>query len=124
MHPTPAPPPRPRRAPPDVPWGTLSLVTTTPAGGRWSTDFQAATAGADARLRLTFTARDVYIVLGGEGTVTATVRDEDGRVVERTTVDVAGTPTLYPLLDGDDLVTGTVDIEVGEGLAAYSLTFG
>lgn len=93
-------------------------------GGAWTTDFQAATAGADARLRLTFTARDVYVVLGGEGTVTATVRDEDGRVVERTTVDVSGAPTLYPLLDGDDVVTGTVDVEVGQGLAAYSFTFG
>lgn len=93
--------------------------------GEWTTDYQAATAGADARLRLRFTANDVFLVLGGQGTVHATVRDEQGRVVEERDVEVAGAPTLYPLLESDDgPVTGTVEVEVPAGLAAYSFTFG
>jgi hypothetical protein len=96
-------------------------------GGDWTTDHQAATAGDDARLRLTFTASDVFLVLGGEGTVHATVRDEDGRVVRETEIEVGGAPTLYPILDRADdegPLTGTVDVDVPAGLAAYSFTFG
>jgi len=64
------------------------------------------------------------MVLGGEGTVHAVVRDADGRVVEEKDVDVTGTPTLYPLLDGDTPISGTVDVQVPAGMAAYAFTFG
>ena len=92
--------------------------------GTWTTDYQAATAGPEARVRLTFTARDVFMVLGGEGTVRAVVRDADGDVVEEREVEVSGAPTLYGLLEADDPVTGTVEVEVPAGMAAYSFTFG
>lgn len=110
--------------------GTYTFPDRQPADsfafdGEWTTDYQAATAGADARVRLRFTANDVFLVLGGEGTVHATVRDEEGRVVEERDVQVAGAPTLYPLLESEDgPVTGTVEVEVPAGLAAYSFTFG
>lgn len=110
--------------------GTYTFPDRQPADsfafdGEWTTDYQAATAGADARVRLRFTANDVFLVLGGEGTVHATVRDEQGRVVEERDVEVAGAPTLYPLLESaDGPVTGTVEVEVPAGLAAYSFTFG
>ncbi|MBB2924541.1 cytochrome c biogenesis protein DipZ [Cellulomonas cellasea] len=110
--------------------GTYTFPDRQPAdsfafAGEWTTDYQAATAGADARLRLRFTANDVFLVLGGEGSVHATVRDEEGRVVEERDVEVAGAPTLYPLLESaDGPVTGTVEVEVPAGLAAYSFTFG
>lgn len=93
-------------------------------GGAWTTDYQAATAGADARVRLEFTAGEVYMVLGGEGTVHAVVRDDEGRIVEERDVPVTGAPTLYPLLAGDTPVTGTLEVEVPAGMAAYSFTFG
>jgi cytochrome c biogenesis protein CcdA/thiol-disulfide isomerase/thioredoxin len=104
--------------PADQPADTFAL------GGTWTTDYQAATAGPDARVRLTFTARDVFMVLGGEGTVHAVVRDADGRVVEERDVAVSGAPTLYGLLESDEPVTGTVEVEVPAGMAAYSFTFG
>ncbi|MGV8966221.1 MAG: cytochrome c biogenesis protein DipZ [Cellulomonas sp.] len=108
---------------------TYDLPADQPAdtfafGGAWTTDYQAATAGADARVRLTFTASDVFMVLGGEGTVHAVARDADGRVVEERDVVVTGSPTLYPLLDGDTPLTGTVEVQVPVGMAAYSFTFG
>ena len=61
---------------------------------------------------------------GGEGTVHAVVRDEDGDVVEERDVEVSGAPTLYPLLEATDPVTGTVEVEVPPGMAAYSFSFG
>ena len=108
---------------------TYALPADQPADsfafdGTWTTDYQAATAGDDARVRLSFTAQDVFMVLGGEGTVHAVVRDADGEVVEERDVDVSGAPTLYPLLEADGPVTGTVEVEVPAGLAAYSFTFG
>ena len=60
----------------------------------------------------------------GEATVRAVVRDADGRVVEERDVDVTGSPTLYPLLDGEPPITGTVEVEAPAGMAAYSCTFG
>ena len=92
--------------------------------GTWTTDYQAATAGPDASVRLTFTAQDVFMVLGGEGTVRAVVRDADGRVVEERDVRVSGAPTLYPLLQADSVLTGSVEVDVPAGMAAYSFTFG
>ncbi|HVW90082.1 MAG TPA: cytochrome c biogenesis protein DipZ, partial [Gaiellaceae bacterium] len=41
--------------------------------GRWKVGAQAITAGAGAALRLRFQAKDVYIVMGGRGTVQATI---------------------------------------------------
>ena len=56
---------------------------TVAFGGTWTTDYQGATAGADAALRLRYHAKVVQVVLGGSGSVRATVRDEDGQVVDR-----------------------------------------
>ncbi|MEK8227489.1 hypothetical protein NKG05_17380 [Oerskovia sp. M15] len=51
-------------------------------------------------MRLAYRGTDVFSVLGGEGTVVATVRDKAGKVVERHDVEVSGNPTLYPVLEG------------------------
>ena len=50
--------------------------------------------------------------------------DADGDVVAEREVEVTGAPTLYPLLEADELVTGTLEVEVPAGMAAYSFTFG
>ena len=108
---------------------TYTLPADQPADsfsfdGTWTTDYQAATAGTDATVRLTFTAQDVFMVLGGEGTVRAVVRDAEGRVVQERDVEVSGAPTLYPLLEADEALTGSVEVDVPAGMAAYSFTFG
>lgn len=94
-------------------------------GGTWDVDFQGATAVSDdARVRLAYRGTDVFSVLGGEGTVTATVRDEAGTVVERREIDVSGNPTLYPVLEGEGPSEGTVELEVPAGMQVFTFTFG
>ncbi len=44
---------------------------TVAFGGTWTTDYQGATAGPDAGLRLRYHAKVVQVVLGGTGTVEA-----------------------------------------------------
>ncbi|CAM3621935.1 cytochrome c biogenesis protein DipZ [Isoptericola cucumis] len=105
--------------PDEQPTDTFSL------GGTWEADFQGATAASDdATLRLAYRATDVFAVLGGEGTVTARVLDEDGSVREEREIDVTGNPTLYDVLRGDGQTEGTVELDVPEGVSVYTFTFG
>jgi thiol-disulfide isomerase/thioredoxin len=97
---------------------------TVAFGGSWTTDYQGATAGEGAGLRLRFHAAVVQAVLGGSGTVTATVRDEDGDVVERVEVAVDGAPRAYPLLTGTSVLAGTVELSAQPGIQVFSFTFG
>ena len=92
-------------------------------GGTWDVDFEGATAVSDdARVRLAYRSTDVFAVLGGEGTVTARVT-VDGRTTERA-IDVSGNPTLYPVLEGDEPTTGTVELDVPAGVQVFTATFG
>jgi cytochrome c biogenesis protein CcdA/thiol-disulfide isomerase/thioredoxin len=87
--------------------------------GDWTLDFQnARPASTDAAIRLNYTAREVRMVLGGEGTVTLTV---DG--IE-TVIDVTGAPNSYRLIKGTELKSGTLEVRVSPGVEAYSFTFG
>ena len=92
-------------------------------GGAWEVDFQGARAlSDDARVRLAYRSADVFVVLGGEGTVESTVTTE-GRPTT-TSIDVSGNPRLYPVLEGDGPTEGLVDLEVPEGVQVYTMTFG
>ena len=87
--------------------------------GAWELGFQNATpAGEPASIRLNFTAREVRMVLGGEGTVTLRL---DGR---ETRIEVSGTPNSYPLVPFGDARTGTLEVTLEPGVQAYSFTFG
>ncbi|MEZ0446259.1 cytochrome c biogenesis protein DipZ [Cellulomonas sp. ICMP 17802] len=97
---------------------------TVAFGGTWTTDYQGATAGPDAALRLTYHAKVVQAVMGGSGTVTATVRDEDGTVVDRVDLTVGGAPKAYPLVGGSSAAVGTVELTVSPGVQVFSFTFG
>jgi cytochrome c biogenesis protein CcdA/thiol-disulfide isomerase/thioredoxin len=88
-------------------------------GGTWTVHHEGSTAGPDATLRLNFTADDVYLVLGGKGTIGVSV---NGRPV--TTVHVGGVPTLYTLLSGSELQSGLMTLDVSPGVEAYDFTFG
>lgn len=101
----------------DQPQDTFSL------GGRWTVDFQGATAASDdAQVRLAYQSTNVFAVLGGEGTVTARVT-ADGETTTRE-IDVTGNPTLYDVLRGDGATEGIVEIDVPEGATVYTFTFG
>jgi hypothetical protein len=76
----------------------------------------------DARVRLAYRSADVFVVLGGEGTVESTVTT--GGRSTTTSIDVSGNPRLYPVLEGDGPTEGLVDLEVPEGVQVYTMTFG
>jgi len=88
-------------------------------GGTWNIGSQASTAGPDATLQLDFQAKDVYLVLGGSGTVGV---DVDGKALP--TVTVGGVPRLYQLVGGAQPQTGLLSLTVSPGVAAYDFTFG
>jgi hypothetical protein len=73
--------------PSQLPLGTLGF------GGTWTVSSEEATAGPAAQFELGFEAADVYLVLGGDGTVKVSV---DGR--SPSTVAVSGVPGLYTLV--------------------------
>ena len=87
--------------------------------GTWTIGSEASTAGADARLELDFQARDVYLVLGGSGTVSMTL---SGKPLK--TIDVTGIPGLYTLVSGQSAQSGLLLLTVSPGVQAYDFTFG
>ena len=72
-----------------------------------------------AQLELGFLASDVYLVLGGTGTVQVSV---DGRHLS--TVDVSGVPGLYTMVGNANEQTGTLELSFSPGVEAYDFTFG
>jgi cytochrome c biogenesis protein CcdA/thiol-disulfide isomerase/thioredoxin len=87
--------------------------------GRWALDYQGATAESDnSTIALKYNAKDVYIVAGGEGTVTVT---RDG---ETTTVPISGPPTSHQIVAGDRVARGELEVRLSKGLQAFSFTYG
>jgi cytochrome c biogenesis protein CcdA/thiol-disulfide isomerase/thioredoxin len=89
-------------------------------GGKWTLGSEFATTGSDAVLRYHFFAADVFLVLGGEGTVTVT---RAGDPAWTKVIHVTGAPTLYTLYSGapvDDQLTLTFSPDI----SAYAFTFG
>ena len=86
--------------------------------GRWTLRPQNALAGRDARLRLHFHARNVYIVLGGKGRVRTLV---DGKPVA--SIDVREYK-LYTAFAAPRLHDGVLEFRFPPGIRAYSFTFG
>jgi hypothetical protein len=87
--------------------------------GTWRVGPEKVTAIKDARLRLDFEAKDVYIVLGGKGAVqvlidgkqTKTLRVDAERLY---TVRASNTPPAHAVLE----------LRLSPGVQAYSFTFG
>lgn len=88
-------------------------------GGTWTQNAWETTAGAGAELELAYMADDVYLVLGGQGTVSVSV---DG--VHARTVDVSGVPDLYTMVSSSSFHTGVLTLQLSPGLEAYDFTFG
>ncbi|HVW80611.1 MAG TPA: cytochrome c biogenesis protein CcdA [Mycobacteriales bacterium] len=88
-------------------------------GGTWTVQSQDILAGKDAQLRINVSASDVYLVLAGQGTVTATL---DGQPLA--TQHVSGVPSLYTILDAPRSEQGVLALAVSPGVKAYDFTFG
>ena len=85
--------------------------------GQWTVEPERIVAGEDASLRLRYYARDMYLVLGGEGTVE--VR-ENGRA---RTIEVKGAPDVVRagLAHPQERVA---ELRMSPGVSAYAFTFG
>ena len=86
--------------------------------GQWRIGPERAVATRDARLRLHFVARNVYVVLGGKG---------------RVGISVAGSPAgsirvdadrLYTVFSGPKVRDALLELRFSPGVNAYSFTFG
>ncbi|WP_328582728.1 cytochrome c biogenesis protein CcdA [Streptomyces sp. NBC_00370] len=86
--------------------------------GSWKVGGEAVTAEGRSGVRLNYLANDIYLDVGGTGTVTAKI---NGRT---TTYRISGAPDIYPLLSAEDQQSGTLDVTLSPGLSAYSFTFG
>jgi len=90
--------------------------------GRWALDDQGATADSnDSAIRLNYTAKDVYAVVAGTGTITVT-RDQ-----KTTTTSISGAPTLHQIVGnniGASAHRDQLDMRVSKGLQVFSFTFG
>jgi cytochrome c biogenesis protein CcdA/thiol-disulfide isomerase/thioredoxin len=87
-------------------------------GGEWTLDGQIATAGLGAQLRLRFEAEDVYIVLGGHGTVEVEL---NGKPLPPIDVNA---DRLYTVLSSKAERNGLLQFSFSPGVRAYSFTFG
>jgi cytochrome c biogenesis protein CcdA/thiol-disulfide isomerase/thioredoxin len=101
------------QAPDSLPQDTFAF------GGRWDIGSEGAVAGIGATLSLHFQAQDVYLVLGGSGTVQVAV---DGTPTR--TVVVAGEPRLYQLVGPGAYSRGTLSLTASPDVEAYDFTFG
>ncbi|MGU3653116.1 cytochrome c biogenesis protein DipZ [Mycolicibacterium sp. A43C] len=87
--------------------------------GPWALDYQGITAQArGSAIRLNYRARNVYLVVGGDGTVRIT---RDGVTRE---IPVTGPPNMRQIIADDPVGAGTVEVSLDSGLQAYSFTYG
>jgi cytochrome c biogenesis protein CcdA/thiol-disulfide isomerase/thioredoxin len=86
--------------------------------GTWKVTPEEIVAGLGARLRLSFIARNVHLVLGGRGSVLVYL---DGTL--KRTVRVDGS-RLYTLLRMPSLTTGLLELQFTPGVRGYAFTFG
>jgi len=100
------------RFPAALPLGAFAL------SGIWTDGAEEATAGDGAVLELRFLAHDVYLVLGGSGSLEVSVKGE------RTTITVGGIPRLYTVLQAPSLTTATLTLQASPGVEVYDFTFG
>jgi cytochrome c biogenesis protein CcdA/thiol-disulfide isomerase/thioredoxin len=87
--------------------------------GTWAVDYQGVTAQSDDNaIALNYHARNVYMVVGGTGTVTVT---RDGKI---RTIPVSGPPNMRQLVADDQDGAGSQEVSLSKGLQAFSFTYG
>jgi cytochrome c biogenesis protein CcdA/thiol-disulfide isomerase/thioredoxin len=103
--------------------GQFAEPATLPANtfglsGAWTIGQESITAGKGAGITLAFHASDVYLDVGGTGTLTVSA-DGTSKVIR-----VSGAPDIYTVATEQSARDGTVTIRLSPGLQAYSFTFG
>jgi cytochrome c biogenesis protein CcdA/thiol-disulfide isomerase/thioredoxin len=88
--------------------------------GTWAVAGESLTSTKNAGIKLNFEANQVYLDVGGTGTITATV---DGKT---TSYPVSGAPDIYTLVNTTTRQPqqDTLTVTLSPGLSAYSFTFG
>jgi thiol-disulfide isomerase/thioredoxin len=86
--------------------------------GQWNVGAQRIVSGRGAKLQLRFRARDVYIVLGGHGSVQSFVDGRPERTLHVTS------DRLYTAAASPRSRTGLLELHFSPGVEAYSFTFG
>lgn len=87
--------------------------------GPWALDYQGATSQSDqSSIELNYHGRNVYLVVGGTGTVTVT---RDGKT---NVIPVSGAPNMRQVVADDDDGAGQLDVVLSKGLQAFSFTYG
>jgi cytochrome c biogenesis protein CcdA/thiol-disulfide isomerase/thioredoxin len=87
--------------------------------GQWTVGAENIKAGQNAQLRMNVSAANIYLVLSGTGTVTATL---GGKPLP--TQHVSGVPTLYTIASGQATRSGVLALHMSPGISAYDFTFG
>ena len=103
--------------------GQFTAPATLPAdsfalAGAWTIGQESITAGRGAGITLSFHAADVYLDVGGTGTLTVS-SGGTSKVIR-----VSGAPDIYTVATKQPAGDGTVTIRLSPGLQAYSFTFG
>ncbi|MGB7143967.1 cytochrome c biogenesis protein DipZ [Mycobacterium sp.] len=99
--------------PPSLPDDSFALQ------GPWALDYEGATADSDASsIELSYHAKNVYIVVGGTGTLTVT---RDGKT---TTLPVSGPPTSHQIVADKDETRSSLQVRPSQGLQVFSFTYG
>jgi cytochrome c biogenesis protein CcdA/thiol-disulfide isomerase/thioredoxin len=87
--------------------------------GPWTLDYQGATADGNASsIELNYHAKNVYIVVGGTGSLTVT------RAGKTTTVPISGPPTSHQIVTSNGVARGLLDVRSSKGLQVFSFTYG
>jgi cytochrome c biogenesis protein CcdA/thiol-disulfide isomerase/thioredoxin len=107
---------------PNIAW-PYTFATALPQNalsyaGTWQVGPERILAGKDARLRLHFHARFVYVVLGGRGTVRTFVDGKPARTLN------VNTDRLYTVVSGAAARDGVLELRFSRGVTAYAFTFG
>ena len=96
-------------------WPTTALRCA--ARGHWTTRAPPQP-NDDNAITLNYHARNVYLVVGGSGTVTVT---RDGA---KTTIPVSGPPNMRQIVADDEDGAGSLEVSLSKGLQAFSFTYG
>jgi cytochrome c biogenesis protein CcdA/thiol-disulfide isomerase/thioredoxin len=86
--------------------------------GTWRVSEEEITAVRDARLRLEFQAKNIYLVLGGKGTVQVLI---DGKQTKTVRVKAE---RLYTLRSTETVTHGLLELRFSPGVQGYAFTFG
>ena len=97
----------------------IILVNSISLQGIWTDNTDDLVSGRGAELRFRYQAKDVFLVLGGHGSLDIVL---DGRKVR--TLNINGYPRNYTIIKGDRVTTNLLQLDMSPGISAYDFTFG